>query len=89
MEDELHTVEQKIIEATVRDYNAEILQRTLQDFRASFKGLNPTEQSEALQCVLKNVVVHPQKLALEVFELEEFLPGSQNRKEWLPGLDSN
>ena len=89
LQDERHTVEQKINEAAARDYNAEILQRTLQDFRASFAGLNPTEQSETLQCVLKNVVVHPQKLALEVFELEEFLPSSQNRKGWLPGLDSN
>lgn len=89
LQDELHTIEQKINDATARDYNAEILQRTLQDFRTSFTGLNPTEQFEALQLVLKNVVVHPQKLALEVFELEEFLPGLQNRKDWLPGLDSN
>jgi hypothetical protein len=31
----------------------------------------------------------PRKLALEIFELEEFHPSSQKRKEWLPGLDSN
>ncbi len=29
------------------------------------------------------------KLTLEVFELGEFCPSSQNRQEWLPGLDSN
>jgi septal ring factor EnvC (AmiA/AmiB activator) len=85
LQDELHALEQKINESTARDYNAEILQKTLQDFRTSFMGLTPAEQSEALQCVLKNVVVHPQKLALEVFELDEFLPGSQNRKDWLLG----
>lgn len=34
-------------------------------------------------------MVHLQKLTLEVFELEEFHPGSQNREEWLPGLNSN
>jgi hypothetical protein len=89
LHDELHALEQKVNEATARDYKAEILQRTLQDFRTSFAGLNTTEQSEALQCVLKRVIVHPQKLALEVFELEEFLPGSQNRNVWLRGLDSN
>ncbi|MGH9732627.1 MAG: hypothetical protein ACRD4A_13085 [Candidatus Acidiferrales bacterium] len=89
LQDELRGLEQKINEATARDYNAEVLQKTLQSFRTAFTGLNPAEQSEALQCVLKNVVVYPQKLALEVFELGEFLPGSQNRKEWLPGLDSN
>jgi len=29
------------------------------------------------------VTVYPQKLDLEIFEMQEFLPGSQNRKEWL------
>jgi hypothetical protein len=76
-------------ESSIREFNAELLQRTLQDFRTAFTSLTPPEQSEALQCVLKGVTVHPQKLALEIFELEEFHPSSQNRKEWLPGLDSN
>jgi hypothetical protein len=40
-------------------------------------------------CVLKSVTVHPQKVDQEIFERQEFLPGSQNRKEWLRGLDSN
>jgi hypothetical protein len=69
----------------VRDYSAELLQRTLRDFRTSFTALTPPEQAEALQCVLKGVTVHPRKLALEIFELDEFHPSSQNRKEWLPG----
>jgi len=29
------------------------------------------------------------ELDLEIFELQEFLPGWQNRKEWLRRLDSN
>ena len=82
-------LQRKINESAVRDYNAEILQRTLQDFRTVFAALTPPEQSEALQCVLKGVTVHPLKLDLEIFELEEFLPGSQKRKDWLPGQDSN
>ncbi len=41
------------------------------------------------QCILKTVTVHPQKLDLEIFELQEFPTGSRNRKEWLRGLDSN
>ena len=82
-------LERKINESSIRDYNAELLQRTLRDFRTAFTALTPPEQSEALQCVLKGVTVHPEKLALEIFELEEFSPSSQNRKEWLPGLDSN
>jgi hypothetical protein len=73
----------------MRDYSAEVLHRTLQDFRTAFAALTPAEQSEALRCVLKGVTVHPGKLSLEVFELDEFCPGSQKRKEWLPGLDSN
>jgi hypothetical protein len=82
-------LQRKINESAARDFSAEILQRTLQDFRSAFPALTPPEQTEALQCVLKSVTVHPHKLDLEIFELEEFLPGSQNRKEWLSGLDSN
>lgn len=82
-------IERKISESAVRDYNAELLQQTLRDFRTSFAALTPPEKSEALQCVLKGVTVHPKKLAMEIFELEGFHPSSQIRKEWLPGLDSN
>ncbi len=86
---QLDDVQRKINESAARDFNAELLQRALRDFRNAFDALTAPERSEALQCVLKTVTVHPQKLDLEIFELQEFLPGSQNRKEWLPGLDSN
>jgi chromosome segregation ATPase len=85
----LDDLRRKINESAARDFNAELLQRTLRDFRSSFAALTAPEKSEALQCVIKSVTVHPQKLDLEIFELQEFLPGSQNRKEWLRGLDSN
>jgi site-specific DNA recombinase len=96
LEEEKRTLQQryddlqrKINESVVRDYNAEVLQRTLDYFRSTFTALTQPEQSEALQCVLKRVTVYPQKLSLEVFEMEEFLPSSQKRKGWLPGQDSN
>ena len=82
-------LEQQINESAARDYDAALLQRTLSDFRAAFSTLTRPEQSEALQCVLKAVTVHPQKLDLEVFELEEFRLGSQKREGWLLRLDSN
>ena len=86
---ELSECERKMNESAIRDYNAEILHQTLQDFRTVFTTLTPAEQSEALQCVLKGVTVSPGKLSLEVFELGEFCPSSQKRQEWLRGLDSN
>jgi site-specific DNA recombinase len=82
-------LERRINESASRDFNAELLQRTLRDFQATFTALTPREQSEALQCVLKEVIVHRSKLQMEVFELEEFHPSSQKRKDWLPGQDSN
>ena len=82
-------VQRKIDDLSARDFNAELLQRTLKDFPKAFTALTPPEQSEALQCVLKQVVIDPHKISLEIFELEEFGLGSQNRKEWLPGQDSN
>jgi site-specific DNA recombinase len=89
LELELFGYERKVNESAVRDFNAELLHRTLRDFRAVFAALTPPEQSEALQCVIKGVTVRPNALTLEIFELGEFPPSSQNRKEWLPGLDSN
>ncbi len=71
------------------DYNVELLHRTLNDFGNAFGALNPQEKSEALQCVLKNVTIHPGKLDLEVFALDDFCPSSQKRLGWLGGLDSN
>jgi hypothetical protein len=89
LQNERDELERKINESASRDFNAELLQRTLRDFQAAFGALSPPEQSEALQCVLKGVIVHPSKLQMEVFELEEFQPSSQKRKDWLRGLDSN
>lgn len=83
---ELFECERKINELATRDYNAELVQRTLHDFRTAFTTLTPTERYEALQCILKGVAVQPKKLSLEIFELEEFQLTSQNRKEWLPVL---
>jgi site-specific DNA recombinase len=86
---ELDNVERRINESASRDFSAELLQRTLRDFHASFTALTQREQSEALQCVLKAVIINRSKLQMEVFELKEFHPSSQNRKGWLPGQDSN
>ena len=89
LQSERDDLERRINESASRDFNAELLQRTLRDFQAAFTALAPREQSEALQCVLKGVIVHRSKLQMEIFELEEFQPSSQKRKDWLPGLDSN
>ena len=80
---QLDELERKINESSIRDYDEELLLRTLRDFSAAFTALTSPEQTEALQCVLEGVTVHPQKLALEIFELEEFRSSSQNLKEWL------
>ena len=82
-------LQRQINESASRDYNAELLQRTLKDFGATFAALTPQEKAEALQCVLKRVTVHPSRLDVEIFELEEFQLGSQKRTDWLPGMDSN
>ena len=89
LQGQLEELQRKINDSAIRDFNAELLQKTLGDFRSCFSALTPPEQSEGLQCLLKQVVVHPQKISLEIFELEGLAIGSQNRKKWLRGLDSN
>jgi site-specific DNA recombinase len=77
-------LKRKINEADVKDYNAELIKKALRDFRKVFKSLAPQEQTQALQYILKNVYVYPDKIALEVFELPEFTLGSPKDSEWLP-----
>ena len=89
LQSELFECERKINGPVVRDYNADLLRRTLEDFRSVFTALTPLERAEALQYILKGVSVRPDRLALEIFELDEFRLGSQKRQEWLPGQDSN
>ncbi len=82
-------LQRKVNEVSASDYNAEVVKRNLREFRRVFDQLTPTEQTEALQCILKQIAVAPDKLTLEVFELSDFAQGSQKRSEWCPGQDSN
>ena len=82
---QLADLERKITEQAASDYNAELVKQNLRQFRTVFHALTPDEQSEAPQCILKEITVLPQKLILEVYELADFAKGSQNRSEWCPG----
>ena len=82
-------LKRRMSEEAVREYDSVLVKRALGSFRASFDGLPPQEQAEALQSVLKGVEAHPGKLVLEVYELAEFRPGLTNRQAGLPGEDSN
>jgi site-specific DNA recombinase len=83
-------LQRKINESVTRDFDATLVKRALNDFRRAFKALEPREQAETLQTVLKGVVVHSNKFELEVFELPELVPvGSTKSERWLLGLDSN
>lgn len=83
------SIQQKLREHVARDYDGEIVMKALQDFRRVFDALAPQEQVEVLRCLVRDIVVYPDKLLLNIFELAELTPGSQKRKDWLPGQDSN
>jgi hypothetical protein len=82
-------LQQKTNEEAAYDYNAELVKHNLRDFRKVFHALTPLEQTEALQCMLKQITVYPEKLVLDVYELADFSRGSPNRENWLPKQDSN
>ena len=79
----------KINEESACGYNAELVKQNLRDFQKVFSALTSQEQAEALQCLVKDVVVYPDKLELNVFELAEFCNGSQKSKGWWSQRDSN
>jgi len=76
-------LQQKINEDAAYDYNAELVKHNLRDFRKVFHALTPPEQTEALQCMLKQITVFPEKLVLDVYELADFSRGSKDREKWL------
>ena len=83
------SVQRKLRDQAARNYDAEIVLKTLQDFRKVFDALAPQEQAEALRCLVRDIIVYPDKILLNIFELADLTPGSQKRKDWLPGQDSN
>ena len=59
------SLQQTLREQVVKDYDAEIVLKALQDFRKVFHALAPLEQAEVLRCLVRDVVVYPDKLLLE------------------------
>ena len=89
LERQLGELELKMQNAHARDYSADLLKENLRNFRKCFEGLGSQEQTELLQCLLRDVEVFPDKLVLNVFELPELIAGSQKRKKWLGDQESN
>ena len=82
-------LQQKINEEAAYDYNATLVKQNLREFRNVFQALTVDEKTEALQCMLKQITVYPERIVLDVYELTDFARGSTNRTKWLPDLDSN
>jgi site-specific DNA recombinase len=85
LESQYAAVQRQISEEAVRDYDAEIVLRNLNDFQKVFDALAPQEQVEVLRCLVRDINVYHDKLLLNIFELAEVTPGSQKRIDWLPG----
>lgn len=78
-------LQQKINEEAAYDFNADLVKQNLREFQNVFQALTPDEKTEALQCMLKQVTVYPERIVLDVYELTDFARGSTNRSKWLPG----
>ena len=85
LEAQYEDVQRQICEQVARDYDAEIVLRNLRDFRKVFDALAPQEQAQVLRCLIRDIIAYPDKLVLNIFELAELTPGSQQRTNWLPG----
>lgn len=82
---ELFHIQERIYDSSCNKYDAKILKERLQDFKALYQRLTPQEQAEALQCMIKDIQVHPDKLVLNLFELKEIKnvsTGLQKRSIW-------
>lgn len=81
---QLDEIQRKINSESVAEYNADLVRNTLSDFKATFDNLGLNEKAQALQYVLKDVIIYPDKIVLDIFELPEFCIGSKNRIKKLP-----
>ncbi|MCA9419851.1 MAG: recombinase family protein [Nitrospira sp.] len=79
----LEEVEKQMQKAELQDFNGDLLIQELGNFQKNFSLLSPKEQTEALQCLVKDIEVYPDKWVLNVFELPGFSWGSQKREKWL------
>ncbi len=86
---ELEEITRKINEQAFEEYDADLVRKSLQDFSIAFEALGPKDQAEAIQCILKDVIIYQDKIILDIFELPEFSGSSQNRITKLPRQDSN
>ena len=86
---QLENVRMKINSANIKEFDASLVRRNLLNFRSAFDGLDDKEKAEALQCILKDITIYPDKIVLNIFDLPEFNPGSQKRTTKLRRLDSN
>jgi len=80
--------EEAVQQITQRGYSVrEVADRLGVSTHGLYKWIQATQpaKAEALQCVLNDVVLEKNRLTLNIFELEEFHPGSKNHTEWLPG----
>ncbi len=89
LETQYQAVQRQIQEHTAREYDSEVVLRNLKNFQRIFSALLPKEKMEVLRCLVRDIIVHPDKLVFNIFELAEVGTSSQERKGWLPGQDSN
>lgn len=87
LEAQYQAVQRQIQEHSAREYDSEIVLRNLKDFQRIFSALLPKEQMEVLRCLVRDIIVHPDKLVFNIFELAEVGTSSQERKGWLPMAD--
>ncbi len=76
-------LQRRINEEAAYDYNAGIVKQNLREFRNVVNSLTPEEKTQALQCMVKQITVLPDKLLMDVYELADFKKGSSNRSNWL------
>jgi len=86
LETQYQAVQRQIQEHTAREYDSEVVLRNLKNFQRIFAALLPKEKMEVLRCLVRDIIVHPDKLVFNIFELAEVGTSSQERKGWLPGL---
>ncbi len=82
IQEKVEAIQEEMKGTNTAEYNADYLKASLKNFKTIFNNLTEKEKSEALQCMIQSIEVHPDKFVLNLYELQNVSVGSQKRSFW-------
>ena len=64
LQSRLDEIQSKINREFTTEFDSDLIRRNLQKLKSALENLAPKDKAEALQCILKEITMHPDKIVL-------------------------